>query len=70
MEVWLQRLVDAMQGTMKAIIKRAARHVNELSLEDFLLSNPAQVALLGLQFQWTADMQVCFSLLEALALKL
>lgn len=58
-EQWVQRLVDGMQGTMKAIIKRAARSVNELSLEDFLFDNPAQVALLGLQFQWTADTQVC-----------
>ena len=57
-EQWVQRLVDGMQGTMKAIIKRAARNVNELSLEDFLFNNPAQVALLGLQFQWTADTQV------------
>lgn len=53
----MQRVVDGMQGTMKAIIKRAARQVNELSLEDFLFNNPAQVALLGLQFQWTADTQ-------------
>ena len=57
-EQWVQRLVDGMQSTMKAIIKRAARNVNELSLEDFLFNNPAQVALLGLQFQWTADTQV------------
>ena len=60
-EQWVQRLVDGMQGTMKAIIKRAARSVNELSLEDFLFNNPAQVALLGLQFQWTADTQVVHS---------
>ena len=26
-EVWLQRLVDGMQGTVKAIIKRAVRNV-------------------------------------------
>lgn len=57
-EAWVQGVVDGMQGTMKAIIKRAARHVNELPLEEFLFSYPAQVALLGLQFQWTADTQV------------
>lgn len=57
-ECWMQSLVDGMQSTMKAVIKRAARHVNELPLQDFLLQNPAQVALLGLQFQWTADTQV------------
>jgi len=31
-EAWVQRVVDGMQGTMKAIIKRAARQVSELSL--------------------------------------
>lgn len=54
----MQKLVDGMQDTMKSVIKKAARNVNEMSLEDFLFSNPAQVALLGLQFQWTADTQV------------
>jgi len=56
-EAWLQRLVEGMQGTMKAVIKRAASNVNEMALADFLFGHPAQVALLGLQFQWTADMQ-------------
>lgn len=56
-ESWVQGLVDGMQYTLKAAIKRAARHVNELSLTYFLANNPAQVALLGLQFQWTADTQ-------------
>ena len=42
-EVWLQRLVDGMQGTMKAIIKRAYRNVQEMSFEDFVFSHPAQV---------------------------
>ncbi|KAK9841874.1 hypothetical protein WJX81_008571 [Elliptochloris bilobata] len=60
-EVWLQRLVEAMQGTMKTIIRRAARSVNEMGLQDFLFSHPAQIALLGLQFQWTADTQVALA---------
>ena len=57
-EVWLQRLVEGMQGTVKAIVKRAARNVAEMGLQDFIFSHPAQVALLGLQFQWTAETQV------------
>ena len=57
-EVWLQRLVDGMQGTVKNIIKRASRNVQEMRLEDFMFSHPAQIALLGIQFQWTADTQV------------
>ena len=56
-EVWLQRLVEGMQGTIKAIVKRAARNVSEMGLQDFIFSHPAQVALLGLQFQWTAETQ-------------
>jgi dynein heavy chain len=56
-EVWLQRLVEGMQATMKAIIRRAHREVYEQELEAFIFGHPAQVALLGLQFQWTAEMQ-------------
>lgn len=44
---------------MKAIIRRAHKEVYEQELETFVFGHPAQVALLGLQFQWTADMQVC-----------
>lgn len=58
-EVWLQRMVDGMQGTMKAAIRRAHRSVHEMPLQQFILGGtPAQVALLGLQFAWTADTQV------------
>lgn len=28
-----------------------------MGLEDFIFSHPAQIALLGIQFQWTADTQ-------------
>lgn len=57
-EVWLQKLVDGMQGTVKSTIKRAYRNVQEMALEDFIFGHPAQIALLGIQFQWTADTQV------------
>eukprot|EP00955_Chlamydomonas_euryale_P103513 365498-Chlamydomonas_euryale.AAC.1 len=60
-EVWLQRLVDSMQDTVKQIIKRAVRNVGEMSLEDFLFSHPAQIALLGIQFQWTAETQAALT---------
>lgn len=39
------------------IIKRAVRNVYEMGLEDFIFGHPAQIALLGIQFQWTADTQ-------------
>jgi len=60
-EVWLQRLVDGMQDTVKQIIKRAVRNVSDMGLEDFLFSNPAQISLLGIQFQWTMDTQAALS---------
>lgn len=43
---------------MKGVIRKVASEVYEQELEPFLFGHPAQVALLGLQFQWTADMQV------------
>lgn len=43
---------------MKGVIRRVSSEVYEQELEAFLFGHPAQVALLGLQFQWTADMQV------------
>lgn len=60
-EVWLQRLVDAMQDSVKQIIKRAVRNVHEMPLEDFVFGHPAQISLLGIQFQWTADTQAALS---------
>lgn len=56
-EIWLQKLVEGMQDTVKAIVKRVARNVYEMDLKSFIFSHPAQTALLGIQFQWTADTQ-------------
>jgi dynein heavy chain, axonemal len=56
-EVWLQRLVDSMKNTVCAIIKAANRNVYNQELEAFIFSHPAQIALLGIQFMWTADTQ-------------
>jgi len=60
-EVWLQALVDGMQGSMKGIIKMANRNVNEMDLETFIFGHPAQISLLGIQFLWSADMQGALS---------
>ncbi|MEW5318622.1 MAG: hypothetical protein WDW38_009830 [Sanguina aurantia] len=60
-EVWLQRLVDGMQDTIKQVIRRAVRNVAEMTLEEFIFSHPAQVSLLGIQFQWTADTQAALT---------
>jgi hypothetical protein len=46
-----------MQETIKVAARTAAREVHEQPLEEFVMGRPAQMALLGLQFQWTADTQ-------------
>jgi dynein heavy chain len=56
-EAWLQALVTGMQTAVKSIIKRAPTDFLEQELETFILSHPAQVSLLGIQFAWTADTQ-------------
>ena len=58
-EVWLQRLVTEMQETMRYLIRETAYDVQEedLNLAEFLFSQPAQVALLGLQLRWTGETQ-------------
>ena len=60
-EVWLQKLVDGMQDTIKQTIKRAVRNVQEMALEEFIFGNPAQISLLGIQFQWTTDTQAALT---------
>ncbi|KAL4452763.1 hypothetical protein ABPG75_008425, partial [Micractinium tetrahymenae] len=64
-EIWLQRLVEGMQATMKGVIRKVSSEVYEQELEAFLFGHPAQVALLGLQFQWTADMQAALHAAKA-----
>lgn len=60
-EVWLQRLVDGMKDTVCAIIKAANRNVYNQELEAFIFGHPAQIALLGIQFMWTADTQAALT---------
>ena len=56
-EVWLTDLVDSMRETMQYEARRAAKEVHRTPLEEFLFGRPAQMALLGLQLKWTADVQ-------------
>lgn len=37
----------------------------EMGLEDFVFGAPAQIALLGIQFQWTADTQAALAAAKA-----
>ena len=56
-ETWLQSLVDGMQEAVRSNCKLAYSAVEEKELEEFLFSTPAQIALLGVQFKWTASME-------------
>jgi len=56
-EVWLQRLVDGMKNTVKQIIKRSTRDVEVMGREEFIFGYPAQISLLGMQIQWTTQVQ-------------
>ena len=54
-EDWLGGIVMAMRMTIKDITRNAASDYSVLSLEDFIIKYPAQIALLGIQFLWTDD---------------
>ena len=56
-EVWLGALVKEMQRSLKALCEVAAAQCAELPLAEFIDSNCAQFALLGIQFNWTAQCQ-------------
>ena len=64
-EVWLQNLVNGMQASMKGIIKKCVDDVQEEELEKFLFGHPAQISLLGIQFQWTAECQGALTMAKA-----
>lgn len=50
-----------MQSTVKATIRDAALSVHSRPLAEFIQATPAQVALLGLQLLWTADVHEALS---------
>lgn len=56
-EDWLQKLVEGMQSTMKAVIRSAVANIELADVADFINSRPAQAALLAIQFQWTMEVQ-------------
>eukprot|EP00741_Cyanophora_paradoxa_P017811 tig00021017_g17202.t1 len=57
-EDWLTKLEKEMQRTMKDIVRNSTEDINgSMPLEEFIAKYPAQVALLGIQLQWTQDCQ-------------
>eukprot|EP01028_Stygiella_incarcerata_P006636 TRINITY_DN270_c0_g1_i1.p1 TRINITY_DN270_c0_g1~~TRINITY_DN270_c0_g1_i1.p1 ORF type:complete len:4523 (-),score=1222.92 TRINITY_DN270_c0_g1_i1:192-13760(-) len=56
-EDWLNVLERAMQSTVKSVVKMSVGESESMKLDEFIKRFPAQVALLGIQFMWTADCQ-------------
>lgn len=56
-EDWLGDLVLSMHDTMRHEAKKAAKEVYKMEIRSFVFSRPAQMALVGLQIKWTAEIQ-------------
>eukprot|EP00762_Andalucia_godoyi_P000483 ANDGO_03248.mRNA.1 Dynein gamma chain len=56
-EDWLTVMERSMQSTMKSIVRNAAADSGSMGLREFIDQYPSAVALLGIQFIWTADVQ-------------
>jgi len=54
-EDWLNLLIDTMKLTVKDIAREGAANCDSMDLTKFAFEYCAQVALLGIQFQWTND---------------
>jgi dynein heavy chain len=60
-ESWLHSLVVAMQNTIRAQAKQATNDIEEMPLEQFIFSYPAQLSLFGVQYMWTADVEAALA---------
>ena len=59
-EVWLPRLKDSMQDTLKRNLSGAlADVISNLAIEEMALKYPAQVCLLAMTFFWTKEVEAC-----------
>jgi len=56
-EGWLKVLEKNMQLTLQDIARRACAAVMNMNLRDFCRSEPAQIALMGVQVLWTVRVQ-------------
>ncbi|KAJ3090810.1 hypothetical protein HK102_002597 [Quaeritorhiza haematococci] len=63
-EVWLNRLVDTMRKTLKALLGDAVSSYEEKPREQWIFDHPAQITLAGTQIWWTTEVNVAFSRLE------
>ncbi|KAG5856708.1 hypothetical protein ANANG_G00010770 [Anguilla anguilla] len=63
-EAWLSCLEDAMRETVRSHVAEAVAVYEDRPREQWVLENPAQVALTGSQIWWTTDLQIVFERLE------
>ena len=60
-EDWLCRLEKDMQKSMKKSCKDGLMSIDKRDLKPYTFDTPAQVALLGVQMQWTNQLQTSLS---------
>ncbi|XP_058960986.2 dynein beta chain, ciliary-like [Pocillopora verrucosa] len=63
-EVWLNRVMDAMRATVRHELSEAVVSYEEKPRDQWLFDYPAQVALCGTQIWWTTEVVLAFGRLE------
>ncbi|KAG9396803.1 Dynein heavy chain and region D6 of dynein motor [Carpediemonas membranifera] len=63
-EVWLNKLVEAMRETIRAQLASATEEYLAMDRVEWLLRHPAQIALVGSQIWWTSEVNQAFAKLE------
>eukprot|EP00471_Norrisiella_sphaerica_P006901 CAMPEP_0184484204 /NCGR_PEP_ID=MMETSP0113_2-20130426/5915_1 /TAXON_ID=91329 /ORGANISM="Norrisiella sphaerica, Strain BC52" /LENGTH=4710 /DNA_ID=CAMNT_0026865073 /DNA_START=240 /DNA_END=14372 /DNA_ORIENTATION=+ len=56
-EDWLTVLLNEMMEAVKGIVRVGATTYDAMPIEEFIKKSAGQVALLGIQFMWTSDVQ-------------
>lgn len=63
-EVWLNRIQDAMRSSLRYYMSDAVVAYEEKPREQWLFDYPAQVSLCGTQIWWTTEVNIAFGRLE------
>ncbi|XP_039201063.1 dynein heavy chain 17, axonemal isoform X2 [Crotalus tigris] len=63
-EVWLNRVLERMQNTLRQLIAEAVVTYEEKPREQWIFDYPAQIALTCTQIWWTTEVGIAFSRLE------
>lgn len=63
-EIWLNRVIDAMRETLLKIFGDAVQSYDEKPRDQWIFDYPAQPALCGTQIWWTTETNMAFAKLE------